>query len=105
MGPEDVPSSPPRGFRLFAGNPPLSMQAQAVAILRREDPLGTISYFAADGQDYAARIEPHPPDPPRGLNDWHRGVTIYEAIPGYPSLAPLVFCVLGLGLLYAITKG
>lgn len=55
--------------------------------------MGTVTEFSIAGRHYLSRIEPHPPAPERGLNDWHKGVTIYERIAG-SSLPPIVGAVL-----------
>lgn len=80
LGPESVPKSPPTGYiPLRIASP--EIQDMAKEVLSSNPPLGAIFNFEINKNRYIARVEPHPPSPSRGLNDWHKGVTVYIADP------------------------
>jgi hypothetical protein len=78
-GPEGVPKSPPAGYGPVKSVRP-EFSLVAVQFLKSNPPYGMRQEFTVDGKDYIARVEPHPPAKERGLNIWHKGVTVYERI-------------------------
>lgn len=75
-GQEGVPVAPPVGFRpLSQVIDGLSDFASSILILG----YGVKVKFQSDKKLFMARVEPHPPAPERGLQDWHKGVTVYES--------------------------
>jgi hypothetical protein len=94
---------PPLGFRPLV-HTPVGLETLAKGLL--SESYGTRALFRADGYAYQARIEPHPPAPERGLPNWHKGVTIYEAVEakGMGSIYGLMVLLL-LGSLAGFTLG
>jgi len=75
-GPGGVPGVPPEGCRAMTGGVTPAVGRVAKSLLSGE--YGTETPFAANGKRYVARVEPHPPD--SGINHWHKGVSVYEAV-------------------------
>jgi|SRR6185369_289226 hypothetical protein len=84
IGPESIPRLPPNGYYIL-DSANQHLQDISTNILRKGGPLGQITYFVADGHSYAARVEPHPPAPERGITDWHKGITLYRAFVDKPD--------------------
>lgn len=74
-----LPKGPPSGFGTLVHSPP-GLETLAKGFL--QEPYGSQGVFKANGFMYLARVEPHPPAPERGLPAWHKGVTVFEELPG-----------------------
>jgi hypothetical protein len=94
------PIVPPFGWKPVKGSVTLDITHQAIAFLSENPPLNTIRQFG----DYLLRIEPHPPDYARGLNDWHKGTTVYTRGIDSKKVGISATMLLGLGALWYLFR-